>query len=199
MRTNLPVTQNQVELTDTTLIVSKTDLQGRITYINKDFLDISGFTENELIGEPHNLVRHPDMPTEAFEDFWRDLKAGRPWRGVVKNRRKDGGYYWVVAAVSPVREGGRGEIDGKPIEWAPAKAYDFANVGVALNGDLLVVSYDAVVSDLVMEGEQYRDTASPRMLTYLLSPEGKWELIALANFNVPKGVPADVECVSVTS
>jgi hypothetical protein len=90
-------------------------------------------------------------------------------------------------------------IDGKPIEWAPAQAYDFANVGVALNGDLLVVSYDAVVSDLVMEGEQYRDTASPRMLTYLLSPEGKWELIALANFNVPEGVPADVECVSVTS
>lgn len=90
-------------------------------------------------------------------------------------------------------------IDGKPIEWAPAKAYDFANVGVAQNGDLLVVSYDAVVSDFVMEGDEYRDTASPRMLTYLLSPEGKWELIALANFNVPEGVPADVECVSVTS
>ena len=90
-------------------------------------------------------------------------------------------------------------IDGKPIEWAPAKAYDFANLGVAQNGDLLVVSYDAVVSDFVMEGDEYRDTASPRMLTYLLSPEGKWELIALANFNVPEGVPADVECVSVTS
>jgi hypothetical protein len=89
--------------------------------------------------------------------------------------------------------------DGEPIEWAPAQAYEFANVGVARNDDLLVVSYDAVVSDLVMEGDEYRETASPRMLTFLRSPEGKWELIALANFNVPTGVPGDAECVSVTS
>lgn len=89
--------------------------------------------------------------------------------------------------------------DGEPIEWAPAQAYDFANVGVTRNGDLLVVSYDAVVSDLLVEGEEHRDVASPRMLTYLLSPEGKWEQIALANFNVPEGVPANVECVPVTS
>ena len=89
--------------------------------------------------------------------------------------------------------------DGAPIEWAPAQAYDFANVGVARNGDLLVVSYDAVVSDLVMEGDEYRATASPRLLTYLLSPEGKWELIALANFTVPQDVPADVDCVSLGS
>jgi len=89
--------------------------------------------------------------------------------------------------------------DGAPIEWAPAQAYDFANVGVARNGDLLVVSYDAVVSDLVMEGDEYRETASPRLLTYLLSPEGKWELIALANFTVPQEVPADVDCVSLGS
>ena len=89
--------------------------------------------------------------------------------------------------------------DGSPIEWAPAQAYDFANVGVARNGDLLVVSYDAVVSDLEMEGDEYRETASPRLLTYLLSPEGKWELIALANFTVPQDVPADVDCVSLGS
>ena len=90
-------------------------------------------------------------------------------------------------------------LDGEPIEWAPAEAYDFANVGVARNGDLLVVSFDAVVSDLVMEGEEYRDTASPRLLTYLLSPEGTWELIALANFSVPQGIPAGVDCVSLGS
>jgi PAS domain-containing protein len=76
MRTNLPVTNNEIQLTDATLIVSKTDLKGRITYVNKDFLDISGFTEAELIGEPHNLVRHPDMPVEAFQDLWDTLKAG---------------------------------------------------------------------------------------------------------------------------
>lgn len=76
MRTNLPVSQNEVQLSDSTLIVSKTNLKGQITYINKDFLDISGFTEAELIGEPHNLVRHPDMPAEAFQDLWDTLKAG---------------------------------------------------------------------------------------------------------------------------
>jgi methyl-accepting chemotaxis protein len=104
MRTNLPVTSNEVVLAETTTIVSKTDLQGRITYVNKDFLDISGFTEAELIGEPHNIVRHPDMPPEAFQDMWRDLKAGRPWVGYVKNRCKNGDYYWVEAHAAPVWE-----------------------------------------------------------------------------------------------
>jgi len=89
--------------------------------------------------------------------------------------------------------------DGKPIEWAPASAYEVANVGIARNGDLLVASYDAVVSDIVMEGDEYSETASPRLLTYLLSPEGKWELIALANFSVPQDIPADVDCVSLGS
>ncbi|MDO8931658.1 MAG: Cache 3/Cache 2 fusion domain-containing protein, partial [Rhodocyclaceae bacterium] len=105
MRTNLPVTQNEVLLSDETLIVSKTDLKGRITYVNKDFLDISGFTSAELIGEPHNLVRHPDMPPEAFQDLWDTLKAGRPWVGYVKNRTKSGDFYWVEAHAAPVWEG----------------------------------------------------------------------------------------------
>jgi methyl-accepting chemotaxis protein len=105
MRTNLPVTSNEIQLSDKTLIVSKTDLKGRITYINKDFLDISGFTEAELMGQPHNVVRHPDMPVEAFDDLWRDLKAGRPWVGYVKNRCKNGDFYWVEAHAAPVWEG----------------------------------------------------------------------------------------------
>ncbi|HEY6896214.1 MAG TPA: methyl-accepting chemotaxis protein [Rhodocyclaceae bacterium] len=107
MRTNLPVTQNEVLLTDQTLIVSKTDLKGRITYINQDFINISGFSEAELIGEPHNLVRHPDMPEEAFADLWRTLKEGRPWTGYVKNRCKNGDYYWVLANATPIYEGGQ--------------------------------------------------------------------------------------------
>ncbi len=107
MRTNLPVTQNEIQLRDDTMIVSKTDLKGRITYINRDFLDISGFTEKELIGEPHNIVRHPDMPTEAFQDLWDTLKAGRPWTGMVKNRCKNGDYYWVLANATPIWEGGQ--------------------------------------------------------------------------------------------
>ncbi len=107
MRTNLPVTQNEIILGDDQIIVSKTDLKGQITYINQTFIDISGFTEAELIGQPHNLVRHPDMPVEAFADFWRDLKAGRPWVGYVKNRCKNGDYYWVEAHATPIRENGQ--------------------------------------------------------------------------------------------
>src|SRR5574343_303259 len=107
MRTNFPVTTVEQHLRDDTLIVSKTDLKGRITYINRDFLEISGFTEVELIGEPHNLVRHPDMPPEAFEDLWRDIKAGRPWTGFVKNRCKNGDYYWVLANATPIMENGQ--------------------------------------------------------------------------------------------
>ncbi len=111
MRTNLPVTDKEIVLAQDTLIVSKTDLKGRLTYINRDFLEISGFTEAELIGEPHNVVRHPDMPVEAFEDLWRDLKAGRPWTGLVKNRCKNGDYYWVLATATPTRDAS-GNVDG---------------------------------------------------------------------------------------
>lgn len=107
MRNNLPVTNVEIQLDEHTLIVSKTDLKGQITYINKDFLDISGFTEVELIGQPHNIVRHPEMPVEAFADMWQDLKDGRPWTGLVKNRCKNGDYYWVLATATPMRENGQ--------------------------------------------------------------------------------------------
>ncbi len=107
MKINMPVTNVEVPLKDDTLIVSKTDLKGQITYINKDFLDISGFTEAELIGQSHNIVRHPDMPVEAFEDLWRDLKDGRPWTGYVKNRCKNGDHYWVLATATPILESGQ--------------------------------------------------------------------------------------------
>ncbi len=107
MRTNLPVTNNELELSDQKSIVSKTDLKGRITYINPYFIEVSGFTEEELMGSAHNIVRHPDMPPEAFADLWDSLKAGLPWTGMVKNRCKNGDYYWVVANVTPIVEGGQ--------------------------------------------------------------------------------------------
>lgn len=106
MKINMPVTQREIELEDGDLIVSRTDLKGQIVYVNPDFIRISGFTEDELIGQSHNIVRHPDMPVEAFEDLWRDLKNGRPWSGVVKNRCKNGDHYWVEAHVTPVIENG---------------------------------------------------------------------------------------------
>ena len=110
MRTNLPVTNNEYVLTDSDSIVSITDLQGKITFVNEDFKRISGYREDELMGQPQNIVRHPDMPVEAFADFWTTLKSGRPWLGFVKNRCKKGDYYWVQANATPMYE--RGQLTG---------------------------------------------------------------------------------------
>jgi aerotaxis receptor len=107
MRTNLPVTDREYELPDDTFIVSKTDPKGRITWFNKTFQDVSGFAADELNGAAHNIVRHPDMPKEAFADLWTALKVGRPWSGAVKNRRKNGDYYWVFASATPTWENGQ--------------------------------------------------------------------------------------------
>ena len=107
MRKNLPVTNVETILPDNQFIYSRTDLKGVITEANQAFCDVSGYTREEMVGQPHNMVRHPDMPEAAFKDMWADLKIGRPWRGIVKNRRKDGGFYWVVANASPVRENGQ--------------------------------------------------------------------------------------------
>lgn len=104
MKINLPITDVESLLKETDSIVSKTDLKGIITYVNEDFLRISGFTQKELIGASHNIVRHPDMPPEAFADMWKALKDGRPWTGIVKNRCKNGDYYWVVANATPFYE-----------------------------------------------------------------------------------------------
>jgi aerotaxis receptor len=107
LRTNLPVTGTEYLMKDGESIVSKTDTKGRITYVNPSFVEVSGFTAAELHGKAHNIVRHPDMPPEAFADLWVTLEAGRPWTGMVKNRRKNGDFYWVVANVVPIREDGR--------------------------------------------------------------------------------------------
>src|SRR5450755_4434933 len=107
MRTNLPVTTVEYPITDATLIVSRTDTKGRLTYFNDEFVAAAGFTEAELMGQPHNIIRHPDMPSEAFENLWTTLQAGKPWAGAVKNRRKNGDFYWVLATASPIRENGQ--------------------------------------------------------------------------------------------
>ena len=106
MRVNQPVTRVERHLQEGAFIVSTTDLRGVITYVNEEFIRISGFTPNELIGQPHNLVRHPDMPPAAFEDLWRTVKTGQPWQGMVKNRCKNGDFYWVDASVTPIEEKG---------------------------------------------------------------------------------------------
>ncbi|MDZ7805361.1 PAS domain-containing methyl-accepting chemotaxis protein [Thiohalophilus sp.] len=110
MRQNLPVTDTEVPVSTTDRIISTTDRKGRITHINKTFTDISGFTEEDTLGQPHNLVRHPDMPPEAFKNMWEHLKSNMPWLGMVKNRCKNGDFYWVSAYVNPVYE--QGEVVG---------------------------------------------------------------------------------------
>ena len=107
MRKNLPVTGNEYLLKDGAQIVSRTDLGGIITFCNPDFIEASGFTEAELMGAPHNILRHPDMPPAAFADLWATLKAGKPWSGLVKNRRKNGDHYWVEANVTPEKRDGQ--------------------------------------------------------------------------------------------
>lgn len=104
MKQNLPVIDRETELEEGVSLVSKTDLKGVITYANEAFIKVSGFSADELIGRSHNIVRHPDMPPAAFAWMWRTLQRGRPWRGLVKNRCKDGGFYWVDACVVPVRK-----------------------------------------------------------------------------------------------
>jgi aerotaxis receptor len=107
MRINMPVTNVECHLKAGEYIVSKTNLKGQITYVNRPFMEISGFAEEDLLGKSHNVVRHPDMPPEAYADLWRTLQSGKPWRGMVKNRCKNGDYYWVEANANPIWENGR--------------------------------------------------------------------------------------------
>ncbi len=110
MKRNLPVTQVAIEMAPGTVLVSHTDPKGIITHANGAFIEISGYSRKELIGNNHNIVRHPDVPPVLFEDLWSTIKQGRPWTGIVKNRAKSGDHYWVVANVAPEYEGG--EITG---------------------------------------------------------------------------------------
>jgi aerotaxis receptor len=107
MRTNLPITGQEFIVSDGVTLVSTTDLKSRITYCNPHFVEVSGYTREELIGQPHNLVRHPDMPPEAFRDMWATLQSGSPWSAPVKNRRKNGDHYWVMANATPVMQDGQ--------------------------------------------------------------------------------------------
>jgi aerotaxis receptor len=102
MRNNQPVTGQEYEFPSSQMLVSATDLTGRIEYCNPAFIAVSGYTHEELVGQPHNLIRHPDMPREAFADMWATIRDGRPWTALVKNRRKNGDHYWVHATVTPV-------------------------------------------------------------------------------------------------
>ncbi|MCM2971640.1 methyl-accepting chemotaxis protein [Larsenimonas suaedae] len=109
------VTGREYPLDTEDYLISKTDLKGYITFANPAFIKVSGYSREELIGSPHNLVRHPDMPPVAFGNLWKTVKAGRTWRGYVKNRCKNGDHYWVDATVSPIR------VEGKVVGYASVR------------------------------------------------------------------------------
>ncbi len=164
MRKNLPVTNTQCDFDASQRIVSTTDTKGRLTYVNDDFINISGFTEEELISKSHNIVRHPDMPPAAFDDLWKTIKTGNSWMGIVKNRCANGDYYWVDAFVTPVIENDhlvgyqsvRLKPDQKDIDsaektykhlWNPKKGLTniLASFKPGLMGKILLASSTAVV------------------------------------------------------
>jgi methyl-accepting chemotaxis protein len=174
MRNNLPVTNNEYVLTDADSIVSKTDLKGVITYINEDFKRISGFSEAELIGQPQNIVRHPDMPVEAFADFWATLKAGRPWSGLVKNRCKNGDYYWVQANATPIYEGGHligyMSVRGKPSRSqvdAADRAYQLFRDGSA--GNLKIQDGKVVSTGLLSKLNPFKNLSIKARLIFIMA------------------------------
>ena len=119
MRMNQPVTQRRVSIKPDANILSTTDPKGRITYVNDEFIAVSGFSREELIGQPQNIIRHPDMPRQAYFEFWQALREGRSWMGLVKNRCKNGDHYWVHAYVTPILDE-RGEVvEYQSIRQAP--------------------------------------------------------------------------------
>ena len=107
MRLNLPVLDEEYPFPDGESLVSTTDLKGHIVYCNPAFIRVSGYSREQLLGQPHNIIRHPDMPAEAYRDMWATIKSGQPWSALVKNRRADGRYYWVQANVTPLLENGQ--------------------------------------------------------------------------------------------
>lgn len=106
MRDNGAVSGNEYDYDEHDMLVSATDLSSVIQYCNPAFIKVSGFERKDLIGQPHNIIRHPDMPAEAFADMWQTIRAGKSWSALVKNRRRDGDHYWVRANVTPIVENG---------------------------------------------------------------------------------------------
>ncbi|MFA6920632.1 MAG: SpoIIE family protein phosphatase [Gallionella sp.] len=104
---NSPAVNIEYQVPEGEVLVSKTDLEGIITYCNNTLIEVSGYNREELISSPHNLLRHPDMPTQAFSDLWKTIRANKPWRGLIKNLRKDGSYYWLESNITPLIENGK--------------------------------------------------------------------------------------------
>ena len=153
MRQNLPITQNEYRLAEGITLVSTTDLRGHIQTANPAFIEASGFTWSELKGQPHNILRHLDVPEAVFKDFWDTLRKGLPWSQIVKNRRKNGDHYWVEARATPIYQAGK--VTGYLSVRTPAtreqiaaaeQAYRLIDAGkLTLSGGRVVGSLDGLM------------------------------------------------------
>lgn len=190
VRTNLPVTQREHPFPSGQTVVSITDLKGRITHCNEVFIELSGFTREELLGQPHNLVRHPDVPEEAFRDLWATLEEGLPWTGVVKNRRKNGDHYWVVANATPLMEGER------PVAYLSVRTEATRAQIELFEGLFAVMRAEQQAGRLVHRlhhGALYRDTLVGRLSRWLkpgVQAQQVWMLVVLAGLGLGLGVLA---------
>lgn len=155
----------ETEVPENELIISRTDLRGIITYANETFAHISGYSVDELVGKPHNIVRHPDMPKSLFKGLWESLKMGQKWEGAIKNLRKDGGYYWVWAEVSAV------EKDGEVVEYksmrTPMQSQDkvtyqrlYESMNISEENKILVSTYISKESIDAIKREAHKESIS---------------------------------------
>ena len=193
MRLNLPVTQNAYRFPVDQTLISITDLKGRITYCNANFIAVSGYTKDELLGQPHNLIRHPDMPAEAYRDMWSTVQAGLPWTALVKNRRKNGDHYWVRANATPMRGG------GKVVGYLSVRTH-VSDEDIAAAETLYAVmrreAEDGRLVHVLHRGELITNTLFGRIKRALaIGPRGKLCLATLAATAVPtflawKALPA---------
>ncbi len=149
MKKNLPVNDIEREYADSTNILSTTDRKGAISYFNNDFLEISGFTPTDLMNKNHNVVRHPDMPAAAFEDLWNTIKDDRSWMGIVKNRCKNGDFYWVDAYVTPINNDGQ-ISEYQSVRQKPARE---------------CVNRAEKIYKLLLNGKSPRDIQTPKLNT----------------------------------
>ena len=123
---------DQEYLFDGSVIISQTDLEGTIVYVNRKFCEVSGYSSNELIGQSHNIIRHPHMPKALFEKIWNAISSGHVWNGLIKNMRKDGLYYWVDTEILPIKNE-NDEITGYIASRQPASKKDIIETEIIYN------------------------------------------------------------------
>ncbi len=175
MRQNTPVSGHEFPFPAGETLVSTTDLQGRILYCNPAFIAVSGFAREELLGQPHNLIRHPDMPEEAFRDLWATIESGMPWSAPVKNRRKNGDHYWVQANVTPLLR------DGQPVGYMSVRteaARDQIEAAERLYTRMRAEAQAGHTLHRLRAGELYRSDWLGRLQSGLRPGDNSWLLMA---------------------